>query len=247
MSLQIKDQGMFELDKLQRDSNEIANELCRLKEDLKFQIGAESESCSFSSMKLGEDTSQINSDKEMSVDLSLEDVKCVALHYGFVFEKESTIETTYTTNSRSMLQERPVDGSSITTVCSPLRGQNDPLLCQSIRGLHYVVDNMLIELLVYQLMKIGVPTSDEIVVIDSQKTLQQNSKGVTIAFIVIVRNRCNSIYCDALSMATVYTTVVKTIAIELSQRPPMRRLLNHCDRPIAMVLWPIAMVLQPSP
>ncbi|KAF3634713.1 hypothetical protein FXO37_26340 [Capsicum annuum] len=118
---QIKDQGKFELDNLQRDSNEIANELCRLKE-------------------------------EMLVDLSLEDVKCVALLYGFVFEKESTIETTYTTNSRSKLQERTVDGSSITTVCSPLRGQNDPLLCHSIKGLHYVVDNMLIELLVYQLV-----------------------------------------------------------------------------------------------
>ncbi|PHT71157.1 hypothetical protein T459_26261 [Capsicum annuum] len=118
---QIKDQGKFELDNLQRDSNEIANELGKLKE-------------------------------EMLVDLSLEDVKCVALHYGFVFEKESTIETTYTTNSRSMIQERTVDVSSITTVCSPLRGQNDPLLCQSIRGLHYVVDNMLIELLLYQLV-----------------------------------------------------------------------------------------------
>ncbi|KAF3672398.1 hypothetical protein FXO38_06139 [Capsicum annuum] len=90
--------------------------------------------------------------QKMSIDLSLEDVKRVALHYGFIFEKESTIETTYTTNSRSMLQEWPVDGSSIITVCSPLRGQNDPLLCQSIRGLHYVVDNMLIELLVYQLV-----------------------------------------------------------------------------------------------
>ncbi|XP_047256446.1 carnosine N-methyltransferase isoform X3 [Capsicum annuum] len=43
---------------------------------------------------------------EMSIDLSLEDVKRVALHYGFVFEKESTIETTYTTNSRSMMQNR---------------------------------------------------------------------------------------------------------------------------------------------
>ncbi|PHT54882.1 hypothetical protein CQW23_03368 [Capsicum baccatum] len=73
MSLQIKDQGKFELENLQRDSNEIANELYRLKE-------------------------------EMSIDLSLEDVKRVPLHYGFVFEKESTIETTYTTNSRSMLQ-----------------------------------------------------------------------------------------------------------------------------------------------
>ncbi|PHT46250.1 hypothetical protein CQW23_15408 [Capsicum baccatum] len=163
MSLQIKDQGKFELDNLQRDSNEIANELCRLKE-------------------------------EMLIDLSLEDVKRVALHYGFVFEKESTIKTTYTTNSRSMLQ-----------------------------------------------IKIGVPTSDEIVVIDRQKALQQNSKGVTIASTATVSNPCNSIYCD------VYTTIAKTVAIDLSQRPPMGRLLNRCDRPIATVLWPIATVLQPTP
>ncbi|KAF4399820.1 hypothetical protein G4B88_021034 [Cannabis sativa] len=43
---------------------------------------------------------------EMSIELSLEDVKKVALHYGFNFEKEKTIETTYTTNSRSMMQNR---------------------------------------------------------------------------------------------------------------------------------------------
>ncbi|KAF7815197.1 carnosine N-methyltransferase-like isoform X3 [Senna tora] len=43
---------------------------------------------------------------EMSIELSLEDVKRVALHYGFEFEKESTIETTYTTNPRSMMQNR---------------------------------------------------------------------------------------------------------------------------------------------
>ncbi|XP_075081602.1 uncharacterized protein LOC107761920 isoform X2 [Nicotiana tabacum] len=43
---------------------------------------------------------------EMSIELSLEDVKRVALQYGFIFEKESTIETTYTTNSRSMMQNR---------------------------------------------------------------------------------------------------------------------------------------------
>ncbi|CAN1256153.1 Carnosine N-methyltransferase [Linum perenne] len=41
---------------------------------------------------------------EMSIELSLEDVKRVALHYGFEFEKEKTIETTYTTNPRSMMQ-----------------------------------------------------------------------------------------------------------------------------------------------
>ncbi|WVY94971.1 hypothetical protein V8G54_034059 [Vigna mungo] len=41
---------------------------------------------------------------EMSIELSLEDVKSVAVSYGFEFEKESTIETTYTTNPRSMMQ-----------------------------------------------------------------------------------------------------------------------------------------------
>ncbi|CAN6571351.1 unnamed protein product [Malus baccata var. baccata] len=43
---------------------------------------------------------------EISIELSLEDVKRVALHYGFHFEKESTVETTYTTNPRSMMQNR---------------------------------------------------------------------------------------------------------------------------------------------
>ncbi|KAJ7964601.1 S-adenosyl-L-methionine-dependent methyltransferases superfamily protein [Quillaja saponaria] len=43
---------------------------------------------------------------DMSIELSLEDVKKVALHYGFQFEKERTIETTYTTNPRSMMQNR---------------------------------------------------------------------------------------------------------------------------------------------
>ncbi|KAK6918000.1 Carnosine N-methyltransferase [Dillenia turbinata] len=43
---------------------------------------------------------------EMSIELSLEDVKRVALHYGFQMEKEKTIETTYTTNPRSMMQNR---------------------------------------------------------------------------------------------------------------------------------------------
>ncbi|XP_007215348.1 carnosine N-methyltransferase isoform X2 [Prunus persica] len=45
-------------------------------------------------------------DDEMSIELSLEDVKRVALHYGFHFEKERTIETTYTTNPKSMMQNR---------------------------------------------------------------------------------------------------------------------------------------------
>lgn len=41
---------------------------------------------------------------EMSVELSLEDVKRIAIHYGFELELEKTIETTYTTNPRSMMQ-----------------------------------------------------------------------------------------------------------------------------------------------
>ncbi|KAL3844800.1 hypothetical protein ACJIZ3_002203 [Penstemon smallii] len=47
-----------------------------------------------------------NQGEEMSIELSLEDVKRVALHYGFKIEKESIIETTYTTNPRSMMQNR---------------------------------------------------------------------------------------------------------------------------------------------
>ncbi|KAM7270156.1 hypothetical protein ACFE04_029370 [Oxalis oulophora] len=43
---------------------------------------------------------------DMSIELSLEDVKKVALHYGLQIEKEKTIETTYTTNPRSMMQNR---------------------------------------------------------------------------------------------------------------------------------------------
>ncbi|XP_076886198.1 uncharacterized protein LOC143535985 [Bidens hawaiensis] len=41
---------------------------------------------------------------EMSVELSLEDVKRVAIHYGFQLVVEKTIETTYTTNPRAMMQ-----------------------------------------------------------------------------------------------------------------------------------------------
>ncbi|XP_062153401.1 uncharacterized protein LOC133861625 isoform X2 [Alnus glutinosa] len=43
---------------------------------------------------------------EMSIELSLEDVKKVAMQYGFQFEKENTIGTTYTTNPRSMMQNQ---------------------------------------------------------------------------------------------------------------------------------------------
>ncbi|URE20639.1 N2227-like protein [Musa troglodytarum] len=41
---------------------------------------------------------------EMSIELSLEDVKKIAFHFGFVMEKEKVIETTYTANPRSMMQ-----------------------------------------------------------------------------------------------------------------------------------------------
>ncbi|URE20640.1 N2227-like protein [Musa troglodytarum] len=43
---------------------------------------------------------------EMSIELSLEDVKKIAFHFGFVMEKEKVIETTYTANPRSMMQNR---------------------------------------------------------------------------------------------------------------------------------------------
>lgn len=43
---------------------------------------------------------------EMSVELSLEDVKRIAFHYGFELETERTIETTYTANPTSMMQNR---------------------------------------------------------------------------------------------------------------------------------------------
>ncbi|KAL0911094.1 hypothetical protein M5K25_019206 [Dendrobium thyrsiflorum] len=43
-------------------------------------------------------------EEEMSIEISLEDVKKVALQYGFEFEMEKIIETTYTANPRSMMQ-----------------------------------------------------------------------------------------------------------------------------------------------
>ncbi|XP_052206649.1 uncharacterized protein LOC127811011 isoform X2 [Diospyros lotus] len=43
---------------------------------------------------------------EMSIELSLEDVKRISFHYGFELEKEESIETTYTTNPQSMMQNR---------------------------------------------------------------------------------------------------------------------------------------------
>ncbi|URE20637.1 N2227-like protein [Musa troglodytarum] len=46
---------------------------------------------------------------EMSIELSLEDVKKIAFHFGFVMEKEKVIETTYTANPRSMMQTVQTD------------------------------------------------------------------------------------------------------------------------------------------
>ncbi|KAB5519199.1 hypothetical protein DKX38_023518 [Salix brachista] len=43
---------------------------------------------------------------EMSIELILEDVKSIAFNYGFEVENETTIETTYSTNPRSMMQDR---------------------------------------------------------------------------------------------------------------------------------------------
>ncbi|CAN6465216.1 unnamed protein product [Victoria cruziana] len=41
---------------------------------------------------------------EMSIELSLDDVKRVSLHYGLELEMEKTIKTTYTANPKSMMQ-----------------------------------------------------------------------------------------------------------------------------------------------
>ncbi|KAI5019543.1 hypothetical protein ZWY2020_044431 [Hordeum vulgare] len=45
-------------------------------------------------------------DDDMSIELSLEDVKRVAYHYGFVMEVEKMIDTRYTANMASMMQNR---------------------------------------------------------------------------------------------------------------------------------------------
>ncbi|XP_073058031.1 uncharacterized protein [Primulina eburnea] len=45
-----------------------------------------------------------NQEDEMSIELSLKDVKRVSCHYGFEIQKESMVQTTYTTNPRSMMQ-----------------------------------------------------------------------------------------------------------------------------------------------
>ncbi|CAA7394118.1 unnamed protein product [Spirodela intermedia] len=43
---------------------------------------------------------------EMSVELSLDDVKRISFHYGFDLEMERTVETTYSINRRSMMQNK---------------------------------------------------------------------------------------------------------------------------------------------
>ncbi|KAH7285708.1 hypothetical protein KP509_33G042200 [Ceratopteris richardii] len=52
------------------------------------------------------DAISYSGEEEMSVEISLEDVKRVAAHYGLVMQKEKTIETTYTANLKSMIQTR---------------------------------------------------------------------------------------------------------------------------------------------
>ncbi|WOH07052.1 hypothetical protein DCAR_0626481 [Daucus carota subsp. sativus] len=53
-------------------------------------------------------------DTVMSIELSLEDVKKAALHYGFQLEKEQTIQTTYATNPRSMMHADLVQNGNVT-------------------------------------------------------------------------------------------------------------------------------------
>ncbi|KAL5977045.1 hypothetical protein ACLOJK_021384 [Asimina triloba] len=48
--------------------------------------------------------------QEMSIELSLEDVKKVAFQYGFEMEMGKTIETTYTANLQSMMQGTALRG-----------------------------------------------------------------------------------------------------------------------------------------
>lgn len=50
------------------------------------------------------DAVSFSGEEDMSVELSLEDVKKVALHFGLRIQKGKTIETTYTANSNSMIK-----------------------------------------------------------------------------------------------------------------------------------------------
>ncbi|CAA7407955.1 unnamed protein product [Spirodela intermedia] len=47
-----------------------------------------------------------NGPDEMPVELSLDDVKRISFHYGFDLEMERTVETTYSINRRSMMQNK---------------------------------------------------------------------------------------------------------------------------------------------
>ncbi|KAH8485962.1 hypothetical protein H0E87_027415, partial [Populus deltoides] len=69
---------------------------------------------------------------EMSIELSLEDVKCVAFNYGFEVEKEKTIETTYTTNPRSMMQLQSLPSAHAGVVFANIFDFDffaEPILC----------------------------------------------------------------------------------------------------------------------
>ncbi|KAJ7519174.1 hypothetical protein O6H91_20G026200 [Diphasiastrum complanatum] len=52
------------------------------------------------------DAHSYSPEDEMSIELSLEDVKKIALHYGLKLKKEKIVETTYTANMLSMMQNR---------------------------------------------------------------------------------------------------------------------------------------------
>lgn len=47
-----------------------------------------------------------------------------------------------------------MNDDSIIIVCNPLSSQNEPILGQSLRGLHCIVDSMVSKLLVYQLVRL---------------------------------------------------------------------------------------------
>ncbi|KAL2651652.1 hypothetical protein R1flu_019780 [Riccia fluitans] len=52
------------------------------------------------------DTHMCASDDEMSVEVCLDDVKRIAAHYGLVLKKEKIVNTTYSSNVKSMMQNR---------------------------------------------------------------------------------------------------------------------------------------------
>ncbi|KAG6553566.1 hypothetical protein Mapa_004479 [Marchantia paleacea] len=52
------------------------------------------------------DSHMCSSDDELSIELSLDDVKTIAGHYGLVLKREKVVETTYSSNIKSMMQNR---------------------------------------------------------------------------------------------------------------------------------------------